>query len=82
MWDSTVISAPSFPRNYWDKQVKDRVSLSLCNKLHLHKRYSILMQYSESLMLEGTYILNSDCYSTLNVYYFRGHAAHCVSVCF
>ena len=29
MWDSTVISAPSFPRNYWDKQVKDRVSLSL-----------------------------------------------------
>ncbi|CAI8034630.1 Ryanodine receptor 2 [Geodia barretti] len=25
MWDSTVISAPSFPRNYWDKQVKDRV---------------------------------------------------------
>ena len=25
MWDGFVISAPSVPRNYWDKQVKDRV---------------------------------------------------------
>lgn len=29
MWDGIVISAPSFPRNYWDKQVKDRVSTAL-----------------------------------------------------
>ena len=29
VWDGIVISAPSFPRNYWDKQVKDRVSCDL-----------------------------------------------------
>lgn len=28
-WDQIVVPAPTFPRNYWDKEVKKRVNKSL-----------------------------------------------------